>query len=156
MDVRSDITASIPRLQAFARSLCGNADAADDLVQETLARAWANADRFIPGTNSRAWLYRILRNHFGDGLRKKKREAEDPDGAYAARLYVKPGQESAMELRQVFQGIAGLSTEQREALLLIAEGLSYEEAAQQLGLACGTVKSRVCRARQALAKFHTC
>ena len=78
--------AAVPSLRAFAISLTGNFDRADDLVQDTLVRALANIDRFERGTNLNAWLFTILRNLFHSEWRKMKREVEDIDGAYAARL----------------------------------------------------------------------
>ena len=82
--VRDVMLAAIPNLRAFAISLSGNADRADDLVQETVMRAMANIDLFTPGTNMSAWLFTILRNRFHSEYRKRRREVEDPDGSYLA------------------------------------------------------------------------
>ena len=85
-DVRSAMLAAVPSLRAFAISLCGDIDRANDLVQETLLRAWSHLDLFEPGTNMSAWLFTILRNHFRTEFRKRRREVEDADGGYAERL----------------------------------------------------------------------
>ena len=85
-DVRGAMLAAVPSLRAFAISLCGDVDRANDLVQETLMRAWSHLDSFEPGTNMSAWLFTILRNHFRTEYRKRRREVEDADGGYAERL----------------------------------------------------------------------
>ena len=87
---RDALLAAVPSLRAFAISLSGNVDRADDLVQDTLVRAIANAHRFEPGTNLNAWLFTILRNLFHSEYRKRRREVEDPDGAYAEQLTSQP------------------------------------------------------------------
>src|SRR5690349_3584265 len=144
--------AALPNLRAFALSLCHNTDWADDLVQETILRAWANLDRFAVGTNLNAWLFTILRNGFYSQHRKKRREVEDPDGFFSGRLRTAPEQNATCDVQDMLKALAKLRVEHREALLLIvAEGLSYEEAAQVCGVAIGTIKSRVNRARERLA-----
>jgi RNA polymerase sigma-70 factor, ECF subfamily len=150
--VREAMLAVVPSLRAFAISLCGNADRADDLVQETLLRAWANLDSFEPGTNMSAWLFTILRNLFRSEYRKRRREIEDADGFYAETLTSLPDQSSHLELDEFRKALEQLPTEQREALILVgASGFSYEETAQICGCAVGTIKSRVNRARTRLA-----
>jgi RNA polymerase sigma-70 factor, ECF subfamily len=152
--LRDDLLASIPNLRAFAVSLCGNSERADDLVQETLMKAWAKFDTFEEGTNLRAWLFTILRNEFYSQVRKKGREVEDADGAYAARLASQPSQEGHMDLRDFRIALAQLPDDQREALILVgASGFSYEEAAEICNCAVGTIKSRVSRARTRLAEL---
>ena len=147
------LISSIPNLRAFANSLCGNAATADDLVQDTLVKAWNNAESFQEGSNLRAWLFTILRNTFFSDLRKKSREVEDVDGTMAERLSVLPSQNSHMDLLDFRHAFDQLSDDQKEVLVLVgAEGFSYEEAAEICGCAVGTVKSRVNRARSALAK----
>ena len=89
-ETREAMLAALPSLRAFALSLCHNPDRADDLVQDTILRAWANLDRFEAGTNLNAWLFTILRNGFYGQHRKKRREVEDPDGSYAGRLRTAP------------------------------------------------------------------
>jgi len=145
---KKDLVASIPRLRAFARSISGNRDRADDLVQETLAKAIANKDKFTEGTNLTAWLITILRNQYYSIGRKLKREVADPDGELAAGLESKPQQAGHLELKDFLSALQVLPDDQREALILIgASGFSYEEAAEILGVKVGTVKSRVSRAR---------
>ena len=152
--VRQEILASVPGLRAFAISLCGNVDRADDLVQEALLRALANIHSFQPGTNMSAWLFTILRNHFRSEYRKRRREVEDADGHYADSLTSHPEQHGQLELTEFREALSKLPEEQREALILVgASGFSYEEAAEICGCAIGTVKSRVNRARTRLAEL---
>ena len=149
---KADLLAVIPNLRAFAVSLCGNPDRADDLVQETLVKAWGNLDSFVEGTNLPAWLFTILRNLYYSEYRKRRREVADPDGAIAVKLATAPAQNGHMDLRDLHDALQQLPTDQREALILIgASGLSYEEAAEICGCAIGTMKSRVNRARNRLA-----
>ena len=152
--VRKAILAAVPSLRAFAISLCGNVDRADDLVQETMVRALANIDSFQPGSNMSAWLFTILRNHFRSEYRKRRREVEDSDGHYADTLKTQPEQHGQVEFREFHQALAHLPADQREALILVgASGFSYEEAAHICGCAVGTIKSRVNRARTRLAEL---
>ena len=153
-DVREAILAALPSLRAFALSLTHNVTNADDLVQDTILRAWANLDRFEAGTNLQAWLFTILRNGFYSQHRKKRREVEDPDGSYAARLWAPPEQPARCDVQDMLKALAKLPVEHREALLLIvAEGLSYEDAARVCGVPVGTIKSRTFRARARLAQL---
>jgi RNA polymerase sigma-70 factor (ECF subfamily) len=146
--------AAVPSLRAFAISLSGSHDRADDLVQDTLMRAWKNVDRFEPGTNLNAWLFTILRNLFHSEYRKRKREVEDPEGVHAARLATRPEQGARLDFEDFQRALAKLQPDQREALLLVgAEGFSYEEAAKICNVAVGTVKSRVNRARKKLEEL---
>jgi RNA polymerase sigma-70 factor (ECF subfamily) len=143
---------AVPSLRAFAISLSGNIDRADDLVQETLLRAIANIDSFQPGTNMSAWMFTILRNLFRSEYRKRRREVEDTDGSYADSLKSQPEQASRLEFQEFRTALAKLPPDQREALILVgASGFSYEEAAHICGCAVGTIKSRVNRARTRLA-----
>ncbi|MCI0468020.1 MAG: sigma-70 family RNA polymerase sigma factor, partial [Beijerinckiaceae bacterium] len=149
-----DLLAVIPNLRAFSVSLCGNLDHADDLVQETLMKAWSNIGTFVEGTNLRAWLFTILRNIYYSEYRKRRREVADPDGAFAANLSTAPAQSGHMDLLDFRAALQQLPSDQREALILIgASGLSYEEAAGICGCAIGTMKSRVNRARNRLAEM---
>ena len=144
----TELRAAIPRLRAFAISLSGRSSMADDLVQETLVRAWANIGSYEPGTNFVAWLYTILRNQFYSEFRKRKREVADSDGIHAAKLTTKPTQEGHLEFQDFRRALAKLADDHREALILVgASGLSYEDAAAICGVAVGTMKSRVNRAR---------
>lgn len=152
--VKSDLLAAIPSLRAFAMSLCGNMDRADDLVQETLMKAWSNLDSFTEGSNMSAWLFTILRNLFYSEYRKRRREVADPEGQIAARLATGPAQMGHMDLLDFRAALQRLPPDQREALILVgASGLSYEEAAQICGCAVGTMKSRVNRARNRLGEI---
>jgi len=150
--IRDGLLAAVPSLRAFAISLSGNVDRADDLVQETLLRAMANIDSFQEGTNLSAWLFTILRNLFRSEYRKRRREVEDTDGSYAESLKSHPEQQSRVEFEEFRTALATLPQDQREALLLVgASGFSYEEAAAICECAVGTIKSRVNRARTRLA-----
>src|SRR3954470_3212051 len=129
-EVRSAMLAALPSLRAFALSLTNAREIADDLVQDTLVRAWSHLHQFQPGTNMGAWLFTILRNIFYSQCRRTKHEIEDPDGSYAGRLSTAPDQHARRDVQDLLSALAKLPLEQREALLLIvAEGLSYEEAA---------------------------
>ena len=150
--LRDQMLGAVPSLRAFAISLSGNVDRADDLVQETLLRAIANIESFQPGTNMSAWLFTILRNLFRSEYRKRRREVEDADGSYAESLKSQPEQGSHLEFKEFRQALAKLPPDQREALVLVgASGFSYEEAAAICECAVGTIKSRVNRARTRLA-----
>src|SRR5271168_5241845 len=152
--LRDEILASVPSLRAFAISLSGNVDRADDLVQETLLRALANIESFEPGTNMSAWLFTILRNLFRSEYRKRRREVEDADGSYTASLKSSPEQYGRLEFREIFDALAKLRLEEREALLLVgASGFSYADAAAICKTAVGTIKSRVNRGRGQLAEL---
>jgi RNA polymerase sigma-70 factor (ECF subfamily) len=151
---KDDLIAEIPNLRAFAASLSGSVTLADDVVQDTLLRAWSNSDKFQEGTNLRAWLFTILRNTYYSHYRKRAREVQDSDGLYAGRLAVAGDQVSHLELADFRKALAKLPPEQREALTMIgATGLSYEEAAEICGVAIGTIKSRLNRARTKLAEL---
>jgi RNA polymerase sigma-70 factor (ECF subfamily) len=148
---RDGLLAAIPSLRAFAFSLIGRSDRADDLVQETLSKAWAHQTSFQPGTNLRAWLHTILRNEFYSQMRKRKREVEDADGVFSRNLGVHPSQHGYLDMADMRGALAELPNDQREALLLVAaSGFSYEQAAEICGVAVGTIKSRVNRARNRL------
>lgn len=152
--MREDILATLPRLRAFAISLSGKIDRADDLVQETLVRALTNIDSFQPGTNLQAWLFTILSNHFRSEYRKRRREVEDVDGKFSEKLKTAPEQHSHLQFQEFREALTELSDDQREALILVgASGFSYEEAAQICGCAVGTIKSRVNRARARLEEI---
>lgn len=143
--------AALPSLRAFAMSLTGRPDRADDLVQETVMKAWAKQSSFQLGTNMNAWLFTILRNLFYSQMRKRGREVQDSEGTFTASLGVAPAQDGVLDLADFRRALDTLPADQREALLLIgASGFSYEEAAEICGCAVGTVKSRVNRARNRL------
>ncbi|WP_244470985.1 sigma-70 family RNA polymerase sigma factor [Microvirga massiliensis] len=152
--LRDSLLRAIPHLRAFAISLTGNGDQADDLVQEAIVRGLGNLDKFEAGTNLRAWLFTILRNEFYTAMRRRRREVEDPDGVMAGMLSTLPGQDENLNLRDLAVALARLPPEQREAILLAgAQGLQYEEIARICGIKLGTVKSRINRARARLAEL---
>ncbi|WP_127143072.1 sigma-70 family RNA polymerase sigma factor [Pelagibacterium montanilacus] len=153
-DFRSELLSVIPNLRAFAMSLVGAADKADDLVQETLVRAWDKRSSFTPGTNLKGWLFTILRNEFYSQMRKRKREVSDPEGAMAERMSSHPEQVGRLDMEDFKSAVNMLPEDQREALILVgASGFSYEEAADICDCAVGTIKSRVSRARTQLSKI---
>src|SRR5215211_598675 len=152
--IRSGLLAAIPSLRAFAMALTNDVSRADDLVQETILRAWQSQDRFEPGSNLGAWLFTILRNLFYSHHRRMKREVADAEGSYAAQLRTAPDQEPNVAVKEMWRALGELPPDQREALLLVgAEGMSYDEAARICGVAVGTIKSRVNRARRRLAEL---
>jgi len=153
-DPRDAIVTFLPSSRAFAISLTRNRSSADDLVQDTIEKAWTNIDKFSAGTNMRAWLFTILRNTFYSSLRKSRREVSDPDGIHAQGLYVKPDHDGRLAFSDFQRAFDKLSPEHREVLMLVgASGFSCEEAAVTMGVAVGTVKSRASRARKRLASL---
>lgn len=149
---RKELLERIPFLRAFSRSLCGDRELADDLAQEALAKAWQSRDSFQAGTNLKAWLFTILRNQFYSDLRRAWRQV--PWDVDAGDLLPAPDGEQtwAIELSDMARALRTLPAEQREALILVgAGGFSYDDAAKISKCAIGTVKSRVARARKALA-----
>ena len=153
-EFKSELVSVTPHLRAFARSLCGDAERADDLAQETLLRAWAARDRFAAGTNFKAWTFTILRNHFYSEARRGRFHG-DYDEVAAERILCAPAsQEGGLELADVLRALQAVPENYREALILVAAGnFSYEAVAEICGIALGTVKSRVCRARAMLASI---
>lgn len=153
-DPRDRLGELLPHLRAFAISLCRNVAQADDLVQETILKAWRNFDKFDPDTNLEAWLFTILRNTYYSLLRKTSREVQDVDGAFASTLCDKPAHDGRLAFNDFQRAFDQLSPEHREVLILIgASGYSCEEAAEMMGVAVGTVKSRASRARKRLAEL---
>ncbi len=153
-DPRDRLADNLRPLRAFAISLTRNVSAADDLVQETILKAWSNIDKFQRGTNLQAWLFTILRNTYYSSLRKHRREVADPDGAHAAMLYVEPVHDGRLAFADFQRAFDTLSAEHREVLILVgASGFSTEEAAAMMGVATGTVKSRASRARKRLSQI---
>ena len=150
-DFRTQLAAVIPQLRAFGRSLSGNRDAGDDLVQETLLKAWAARDRYEAGTNLRAWTFIILRNLFLSQMRRNRFRGEWDDLIADKVLSAPASQDKHVELGDVQRALQYLPETQREALILVgAGGFSYEDAAEICGVAVGTIKSRVARGRVAL------
>ena len=151
---RNDVVALIPALRAFAWSLSHNSADADDLVQDTLIKAWTHRTKFEPGTNLRAWLFTILRNTYYTAVVRRRREVADDQGKHAASLFTAPTQDWSVAMRALQSALTRLPDEHREALILVgAAGLTYEEAAEICGCALGTIKSRVNRARAKLLKL---
>ena len=152
-EMRDLLLGAIPALRAFAFSLTYDLDRSDDLVQDTLVRAWTKAESFRRGTNLTAWLFTILRNLFYSEQRKRKREVEDCDGVLAGKLTSLPEQEVRVEMAEFREALDLLPYSQREALILVgAQNFTYEEAAEICGVAVGTIKSRVSRARVRLVE----
>lgn len=148
---RREMLSLLPSLRAFAVSLARRADRADDLLQDTIMRAWAKQESFTPGTNMKAWLFTILRNEFYSQMRRQSREVQDTDGYFSNNIAVHPAQYGSLDLQDFKQALNKLPPDQREAIVLIgASGFSYEEAAAICGCALGTIKSRVSRARTRL------
>lgn len=145
---------ALPSLRNFALSLTKKIDQAEDLVQDTVLKALSKQDAFETGTNLQAWLFTILRNGFFSAHRKTSREVDDGEGVHAASLISVADQEDKLAVQDLSAALDKLPQEQREAIILVgAEGLSYEEAAETLGVKLGTIKSRVNRARNRLAEL---
>ena len=150
-DFKAQLAAVIPQLRAFGRSLSGNRDFGDDLVQETLLKAWAARERYEAGTNLRAWTFIILRNLFLSQMRRNRFHGEWDALAADKILSAPASQDKHVELADLQRALQYLPEVQREALILIgAGGFSYEEASEICGVAVGTIKSRVARGRVAL------
>jgi len=153
-DPRDELIEHLPAMRAFAISLTRNSAVADDMVQDTVVKAWTNIDKFEKGSNMRAWLFTILRNTYYSNRRKARREVSDVDGVFTESLAEKPAHDGHMQMADFRRALGQLKDEQREALLLVgASGFSYEEAAQMCGVAVGTIKSRTNRARAQLAEI---
>jgi len=150
-DFHADLKALLPRLKGYALSLARDRDRADDLVQETVAKALAGRKSFRPGTNFGAWLFRIQRNEFISGLRRA-RPTVCLDDIVSNTLSHAPYQESGLIMREFLVAFHRLARTQREALLLaVLEGYSYVQIAEHCSVSVGTVKSRISRARATLA-----
>jgi len=147
-DFERDLIALIPHMRAFARSLCGNPAEADDLAQDALAKAWKSRSGYQLGTNLKAWTFMILRNQFYSDKRRSWRSLPLDQEVAERTLVAHTSADDALELDDVRQALAMLPDAQREALIMVgAGGFSYEETAEVMGVAVGTVKSRVSRAR---------
>lgn len=153
-DPRDQLADHLRPLRAFAISLTRNVSAADDLVQDTILKAWSNIEKYQRGTNLQAWLFTILRNTYYSSLRKHRREVPDPEGLHAATLSEKPAHDGRLAYTDFLRAFDQLSDEHREVLILVgASGISTEEAAEMMGVAAGTVKSRASRARKRLSQI---
>ena len=153
-DPREELVEHLPALRAFALSLTRNGATADDMVQDTVVKAWTNIEKFTVGTNMRAWLFTILRNTYYSSRRKVKREVADVDGVLTESMAEKPAHDGRLQLDDFWKAFEQLPDEQRETLILVgASGFSYEEAAETCGVAVGTIKSRANRGRKRLAEL---
>ncbi|MFC4290972.1 sigma-70 family RNA polymerase sigma factor [Sphingorhabdus arenilitoris] len=152
---KKELAALIPQLRAFARSLAGNPDLADDLVQDTMLKAWKNRHQYTPGPSTmRSWTFVILRNNFLSLKRRDKFVGEYDELAAERKLTINAAQNDQIHLSDLQRALFQLPLDQREALILIgAGGLSYEEAAEICGCAMGTIKSRVSRGRSRLQEI---
>lgn len=153
-DPKDELVTHLPALRAFALSLTRNRATADDMMQDTVLKAWSNMDKFTPGTNMRAWLFTILRNNYYTSRRKLNREVADVDNVFSDKMSVKPDHDGRLQMMDFKQAFDQLPDEQREALILVgASGFSYEDAGDMCGVATGTMKSRVNRARNKLTEL---
>ena len=153
-DPREAILMHLPALRAFAMTLTKDESKADDLIQDTVVRAWSKFDQFKDGTNLRAWLFTILRNSFFSSIRKQRFEVDDPVGLFSNQVAEKPAHDGRLQLQDFHSAFGTLPVDQRETLILVgASGFSYEEAAEMCGVPVGTVKSRANRGRKRLAEL---
>jgi RNA polymerase sigma-70 factor (ECF subfamily) len=144
----------MPKLRAYAVGLTGSTVEADDLVQDALMRAWRFRDRFAPGSNQAAWMFRILRNEFLTQLTSRRATVQDIDGHIAGQLSCAPNQEWRVQYCELLDALPLLSADTRDALLLVVgSGLSYEDAASVCGCEISAMKGRVRRARLRLAEL---
>ena len=154
LDPKDELVTHLPALRAFALSLTRNRATADDMMQDAVLKAWTNMDKFQPGTNMRAWLFTILRNNYYSSRRKLNREVADVDNAFSDTLSVKPDHDGRLQMMDFKVAFEQLADEHREALILVgASGFSYDDAAEMCGVATGTMKSRVNRARAKLTEI---
>jgi RNA polymerase sigma-70 factor (ECF subfamily) len=154
-----DLIAALPRLRRYARVLTGDLNRADDLVQDTLTRAWAKRELWREGSDLRAWLFTIMHNVHINQFSLRQREfteisLDGDEGAGAWEIPVRATQSDRVELAEIFVQIGRLPDEQREVLLLAAvEELRYQDIAKVLGVPIGTVMSRLSRAREKLRRM---
>ncbi|HYD98003.1 MAG TPA: sigma-70 family RNA polymerase sigma factor [Alphaproteobacteria bacterium] len=148
------IEAAMPKLKRYAWALCRQSDVADDLVQDTMERALRNLHAFEHGTNVEAWLYTILRNAFRSRVKRSWSDCYEPETLETFLEPTLPAQLQGLELEDLERAIDALPEDMREAVLLVGlEGLSYNDAAETLGINTGTLKSRVSRSRDLLRKL---
>jgi RNA polymerase sigma-70 factor (ECF subfamily) len=146
--IDNDILACLPHLRAFARSLTGDRDRADDLVQDAVLRALSAHEQYTPGTNFKAWIFTILRNLYFNEFRRNRALMRPLEAADLEMHATAPSQQAGLEFDDFRRAFKTLPAEQREALVLVgADGFRYEEAAAICGCPVGTIKSRVARAR---------
>jgi RNA polymerase sigma-70 factor (ECF subfamily) len=129
LDPRDELLTHLPALRAFALRLTRNISTADDMMQDTVLKAWANMDKFNPETNMRAWLFTILRNNFYSSRRTLNREVADVDNFFSNRISAKPDHDGRLQFMDFKVAFDQLPDKQREALILVgASGFSYEDA----------------------------
>ena len=147
-EFKEQLVSFMPKMRIWALAMTRNATAADDLVQDVAAKALSGSDAFEPGTNFRAWLHRIMVNHFISSVRSQRNMVDVDE---VRDVGVGPSHEDRTALREFGWAVNRLPSEQREALLMIAvDEDSYETVSERTGCAIGTLKSRVHRARQQL------
>lgn len=147
-----EILGHLPALHRYAFGLAHNFHAAEDLVQDTIVKAYSHIDKFQQGSNLRAWLFTILRNTFYSGLRKTKPEISDPDGKHAATLVTHPEHDGRLAMGEFFRAFEQLSPEHRDVVTLVGvSGYTYFDVARMTGIPVGTAKSRLSRARAQLS-----
>jgi len=147
------LAAEIPRLRRYARALTRSSQAADDLVQDCLERAWRKGHHWEPGTDLCAWLFTVMHNVYVNGLRRKRPDTE-PMGHTEYADPRSQAHDSDLKLRDLEQALAILPPEQREVLLLVClEEMRYEQVAAVTGVPIGTVMSRLHRARERMRRF---
>jgi len=152
-DFGTQVVQHIPRLRRYARALTGERTAADDLVQDTLERAWTKLSLWRPGSDLRAWLFTIMHNVFVNQVRARAAQPPAAGENDAVDLPDRPRQTDMLEVRDLDMALRCLPDEQREVLLLVAlEQLSYDETARALGVPIGTVMSRLSRGRERLRR----
>jgi RNA polymerase sigma-70 factor (ECF subfamily) len=145
------IIACIPRLRRYARALVGRRDEADDLVQDTLERAWSKLRLWRPGSDPRVWLFSIMHNVHVDQVRYRRARPAEVLGDDALQIPAQVAPSDVLQLRRLAFALDQLPPGQREVLLLVGlEGLTYEETARALGIPVGTVMSRLSRGRDGL------
>ncbi|GBR15207.1 sigma-70 family RNA polymerase sigma factor [Gluconobacter frateurii] len=155
MTFHDQVIAILPKLRIQALSLTRNRAAAEDLVQDAVCNALAAQNSFIPGTNFSAWMHRILRNRFISDLRKR-RETTDIDDVPASTFASPATHEDSLALKDLSLALSRLPADQREALVMVViQGMSYEDLAAATDCAVGTAKSRVFRARRQLEAWMT-
>lgn len=151
----SDLCEQLPHLYKFAIKLCRNTTKADDLTQETAARAWAHRDQFTVGTNLGAWLFTIMRNTFYGQVRQEKshRGEYNPDDLSFCEALDELDPSRYLEAKEELQLLKKLPDFQQEAILMRVDGLTYDQIAKKTGVEDGTAKSRVWRGRERLAEL---
>ena len=151
---KAELTRLIPALRGYARNLCRDEALADDLVQDTMLRAWAARDRFRAGTSMKAWTHTILRNGYLSRVRRNRFAGAWDERMLDTLLVAPPAQEAGLHLRDVARGLARLPVAQRDVLVMVgAEEVTYERTAELCGAPLGTIKSRVARGRAALTRY---